>query len=145
MIWLLARSGFCQPFVTCPSHFMSGKIVTKMSKYQNVSGYLQRLFVREVSQFKTGVHIYIYKAERIKPKQSGDCRQCLSASVYHSPALSRRQEARLSRQSRGARPLFDQHNSCLCKLNICSKNNLSRGCEGTLSSLITEYTSDTTL
>ena len=144
MIWLLARSGFCQPFVTCPSHFMSGKIVTKMSKYQNVSGYLQRLFVREVSQFKTGVHLHLQSRE-IKPKQSGDCRQCLSASVYHSPALSRRQEARLSRQSRGARPLFDQHNSCLCKLNICSKNNLSWGCEGTLSSLITEYTSDTTL
>ena len=43
---------------------MSGKIVTKMSKYQNVSGYLQRLFVREVSQFKTGVHIYIYTKQR---------------------------------------------------------------------------------
>ena len=36
---------------------MSGKIVTKMSKYQNVSGYLQGLFVRELSQFKTEVRL----------------------------------------------------------------------------------------
>lgn len=71
---MLARSGFCKLFVTCPSHFMSGKIVTKTSKYQNVSGYLQGPLVEKRGNLKQE---YIYKAERIKPKQAGDYRLCL--------------------------------------------------------------------
>ena len=47
----------------------------------------------------------------------------MSSSSVSQPRIIQKTGGRAG-QARGARPLFDQHNSCLCKLNICSKNNL---------------------
>ena len=68
--------------------------------------------------------VRIYKAVRWNLNKL-ETPGCVSDSeMYH-----RQHYPGIQGRGGGRGPLFDQHNSCLCKLNICSKNNL---CEARL-------------